>query len=106
MKNLYVRKPITALISMILATSAFADSQSNKTFSLDTVSVAATRTEQKQGDVAASVNIITDEQNEANLASNIRDMIRYEPGISVGDTNSRFGSKDFNIRGIDDNRVK
>lgn len=106
MKKLCVRKPLAALISITLATSAFADSQPNKTFSLDTVSVAATRTEQKQGDVAASVNIITDEQNEANLSSNIRDMIRYEPGISVGDTNSRFGSKDFNIRGIDDNRVK
>jgi hemoglobin/transferrin/lactoferrin receptor protein len=109
MKKLCLRKSLTALISTIIATSAFADSQSNKTFSLDTVSVAATRTEQKQEDLSSTVSIITDEQNEANLASNIREMIRYEPGVEVGSgtgDSARFGSKGFNIRGIDENRVK
>jgi len=108
-KKLFFRKPLTALISITLATSALADSQTNKTFSLDTVSVAATRTEQKQEDISSTVSIITDEQNEANLSSNIREMIRYEPGIEVGSGTgdaARFGSKGFNIRGIDENRVK
>ncbi len=34
-------------------------------------------------------------------------MIRYEPGVSYGETaGSRFGSSSFNIRGIDGDRVK
>lgn len=106
MKHQCVRKPLAVLISLTLASPVFAESQ---TFSLDAVSVAATRTEQKQEDIASTVSIISSDKNEANLSSNIRDMLRYEPGVEVGTAAgdaSRFGSKGFNIRGLDENRVK
>src|SRR5699024_6462727 len=42
-----------------------------------------------------------DQQN----IKNIQDLIRYEPGLSVGGTNSRFGLSGINIRGMGGNRV-
>lgn len=94
---------------MAVSSPAFADNNAVNTFSLNTVSVAATRTEQKQEDIASTVSIITDDNIEHTLSTNIRNMIRYEPGVEVGSASgdaARFGSKGFNIRGIDENRVK
>lgn len=38
------------------------------------------------------------------MIRDIRDLVRYEPGVSVRN-NLQFGLQDFNIRGIDSNRV-
>ncbi len=100
--------PLAAAILLAINTPAVADDEA-ATFSLGKVTVASTRTEQKQEDVANSVSVITEENIENNLSSNIRDLIRYEPGVAVGNgagDAQRFGSKGFNIRGMDENRVK
>ncbi|MCY4040589.1 MAG: TonB-dependent hemoglobin/transferrin/lactoferrin family receptor [Gammaproteobacteria bacterium] len=67
--------------------------------------VVATRTERTANEVAATVSYKTAEALEAELAQDIADAVRYEPGVSVGGTGSRFGLSGFNIRGIDGNRV-
>lgn len=38
-------------------------------------------------------------------AKNIKDMVRYEPGVSVTNNASRFGMSGFNIRGLEGNRI-
>jgi len=38
-------------------------------------------------------------------ARDIRDLVRYEPGVSVTNNPSRFGLSGFNIRGLEDNRI-
>jgi len=101
--------PIAAAIIATLSTQGVAAQQHSNTFSLNKVTVAATRSEQKQGDVASTVSVIDGDTIENNLSSNIRELIRYEPGVEVGNgagDAARFGAKGFNIRGMDENRVK
>lgn len=68
--------------------------------------VTATRTRQPVLNTAASVTVIGAREMENNLVSNIREMVRYLPGISVPRDAARFGNQSFNIRGIGGNRVK
>lgn len=72
---------------------------------LETVTVVGTRTARDAADVAATVTVIDTERIERELARNIADLVRFEPGVSVGGTGSRFGLTGFNIRGMDGNRV-
>ncbi|WP_417625097.1 TonB-dependent hemoglobin/transferrin/lactoferrin family receptor [Paremcibacter congregatus] len=85
--------------------SVAAEADASVDFSLESIVVYATRTENKLEDVAASVSVINQKQLEKNMVTNIRDMLRYEPGVAA--TNSgRFGLSGFNIRGLTGNRVK
>ena len=72
---------------------------------LRTISVSALRVEHDMKNVPGTVNIISAETIGGQMAVSIKDMIRYEPGISVGNNPSRFGLSGFNIRGLDGNRV-
>ncbi|OED50539.1 hypothetical protein ACH42_00925 [Endozoicomonas sp. (ex Bugula neritina AB1)] len=72
---------------------------------MDQITVTATRTEKQLKDVAASVTVIDEETIENQLATDIGDLVRYEPGVSVA-SDGRAGSEGYNIRGMDQNRVK
>jgi hemoglobin/transferrin/lactoferrin receptor protein len=77
--------------------------------------VTATRTEAKAEDVPVTITVKTDEQIADELVTDIRDLIRFEPGVSVQRQPARFnaalsgtgraGNDGFNIRGIGGNRV-
>ncbi|WP_313494761.1 TonB-dependent hemoglobin/transferrin/lactoferrin family receptor [Stenotrophomonas sp.] len=71
----------------------------------DRVQVTATRTERAISDVAATVDVIDREQLDKQLANDIADLVRYEPGVSVTRSATRFGLGGFRIRGLDANRV-
>ena len=71
----------------------------------DRVQVTATRTERAASDVAATVDVIDREQLDRQLVQDIRDLVRYEPGVSVTRSAARFGLGGFRIRGLDGNRV-
>src|SRR5690606_37125373 len=71
----------------------------------DTLVVTATRTERDIATVPATVSVKTAEQIEREIARDIRDLIRYEPGVSVGGTGERFGLGGYTTRGIGGNRV-
>ncbi|MGL5839722.1 MAG: TonB-dependent hemoglobin/transferrin/lactoferrin family receptor [Sphingorhabdus sp.] len=80
-----------------------------------TITVTATKIEQPISEVPATVTVISDEKIADDLASDARDLIRFEPGVSVRRAPSRFtaafsstgrgGNESFNIRGIEGNRV-
>lgn len=72
---------------------------------LDTITVVATRTERALEDLAATVSVKTADDMERELAQNIADLVRFEPGVSVDGAGSRFGLTGFSIRGIGGNRV-
>lgn len=79
------------------------------------ITVIATRMEQSVDASPSTITVITDETIEAQLAADIKDLIRYEPGVSVRSSPSRFtaalastgrdGNSGFNIRGLEGNRV-
>ncbi len=80
-----------------------------------TITVTATKIAQPISEVPATVTVISDEKIADDLASDVRDLIRFEPGVSVRRAPSRFtaafsstgrgGNESFNIRGIEGNRV-
>ena len=77
--------------------------------------VTATRIPLQIADAPATVTVIDDEQIADELAADIKDLVRYEPGVSVRRAPARFGAalgatgrarnEDFIIRGIGGNRV-
>lgn len=79
------------------------------------ITVFATRTQRRVDEAPVTVSVITDEEIEALLATDIKDLIRYEPGVSVPTSPARFsaalsgagreGNSGFTIRGLGGNRV-
>ncbi len=77
--------------------------------------VTATRTAARAEDLPVTVSVKTDEQIADELVTDIRDLVRFEPGVSVQRQPARFGAAlgatgragndSFNIRGIGGNRV-
>ncbi|RIX49605.1 MAG: TonB-dependent hemoglobin/transferrin/lactoferrin family receptor [Rhodocyclales bacterium GT-UBC] len=83
--------------------------------SLTEVVVSATRTEQDVNDVANTVTTISDSRIEQEQAADIKDLLRYEAGVSVrAEPNrasgvfratGRSGNEGINIRGLEGNQV-
>lgn len=79
------------------------------------ITVTATRLPSLTSEVPATVTVIDEEQIADELATDIRDLVRFEPGVSVRRAPARFGAAlgstgrdgnaGFNIRGIGGNRV-
>lgn len=85
------------------------------TATVDPVTVIGTRTEKPLSEAPATVSIIEAEQIEDQLANDVKDLFRYEPGVSVRSSPARFGAAlgttgrdgnaGFNIRGLEGDRV-
>lgn len=72
---------------------------------LEKTTISATRTEQPVDAVPSTVTVLTGQDIDRQNVKNIRDLVRYEPGVSVSGTGSRFGLAGFTIRGIGGNRI-
>lgn len=82
---------------------------------LDPVTVTTTRTATSQSHTAASVSVITADDLEEQQATDIKDALRYEPGVTVRRTayrpvsaaqgGGRDGDSSINIRGLEGNRI-
>jgi hemoglobin/transferrin/lactoferrin receptor protein len=55
--------------------------------------------------VAATVTVIPEATIERTLAADVKELVRYEPGLSVRSDPFRFGLDTFAIRGVGGNRV-
>ncbi|HEU0095551.1 MAG TPA: TonB-dependent receptor plug domain-containing protein, partial [Rhizomicrobium sp.] len=81
----------------------------------ETITVSATRHAEAISDVPATVSVISAEQIQDNFVTDIKELIQYEPGVSVRSQPARFtaagastgrdGNSGFNIRGLEGNRV-
>lgn len=79
------------------------------------ITVTATRAPVLQEEAPATVTIITDQDIADQLATDIKDLVRFEPGVSVRRAPARFGAaigatgrarnEDFAVRGVGGNRV-
>src|SRR5690349_5744051 len=70
------------------------------------VTAVASRVEEAVDATPATVSVIPREQLERELARDVRDALRYEPGVSVEYEATRFGLGNIAIRGLDGNRVQ
>ena len=71
----------------------------------DTMTVTATRGPREIKEVPGSVTVITSEQIESHLNTQLSDLVRHLPGVSVAQSPVREGAGGFVIRGIGGNRV-
>lgn len=68
------------------------------------ITITATRTRRPVQTVPVAIEVIDRDRLEQESIQDIRDLVRYTPGISVRDS-FRYGLQDFNIRGLEGNRV-
>lgn len=106
-----------ALAAAITAMPALAQDNDGYFWSdrMGQIVVSATLTPIKIEDLPVTVSVRTDEQIADELATDIKDLVRFEPGVSVQRQPARFnaalsaigraGNEGFNIRGIGGNRV-
>jgi hemoglobin/transferrin/lactoferrin receptor protein len=85
--------------------AAAADAGEPRFDRLDRIVVAATLSATEVASLPSVVSSIGREQLDRELAFNLRDAVRYEPGVSVRSSFGRFGLSDFRIRGLQGNRV-
>lgn len=79
------------------------------------VTIIATRSPESVDTVPATVSVITEDEIEANIVTDLKDLVRYEPGLSVPTSPVRFsaalsgagrdGNSGITIRGLGGDRV-
>lgn len=99
----------------VLALSTGAAHAEDAAAVVEPVVVTATRTEKPADEVPVTASVITSQQIDDRLVGDIKDLIKYEPGVSVRTSPARFnaagsgtgrdGDSGFNIRGLEGNRV-
>ena len=72
---------------------------------LQQMTISATRTEQAVDSVPNTVSVHEREELDRQNVNSIRELVRYEPGVSVGGAGTRSGNSGYNIRGIDGDRI-
>jgi hemoglobin/transferrin/lactoferrin receptor protein len=72
---------------------------------LQQMTISATRTEQAVDSVPSTVSVHEREELDRQNVNSIRELVRYEPGVSVGGAGTRSGNSGYNIRGIDGDRI-
>lgn len=113
MRTLLLTAGLAALAAA--AGPALAEDPAGDPTQLPPVSVLGTRTETRVDETPATVTVITDDQIEAELVTDIKDLVRFEPGVSVVSQPARFGAalgttgragnEGFTIRGMGGDRV-
>lgn len=97
---------IGALLTLpVLAAEAAAPHAADNATDLPRVQVTAL-VPTVQLNTPGTVSVIDRVQMDRHLVLNIRDLVQYEPGVSVIGTAGRFGLDSFNIRGLSGNRTR
>ncbi len=109
---IYASNPAILLAEQDAAEEA---QEPNKARIMNEVVVSATRTEQDVNDVAATVTSVTDKDIEQQMPTDVKDLLRYETGVSVRSApnrasgvfraTGRTGNEGINIRGLEGNQV-
>ncbi|MGI9362626.1 MAG: TonB-dependent hemoglobin/transferrin/lactoferrin family receptor [Parasphingorhabdus sp.] len=104
-----------SIFALGFSQSAYAAGDSISAFSDDTITVTATRAPVEVEEAPATVTVIDSDRIADEMATDVRDIVRFEPGVSVRRAPARFGAtlgttgragnEGFNIRGIGGNRV-
>lgn len=107
-----VMAPVSARAAAAAAEAVAADEGESPA---DRIVVTGTRVPTPVMEVPGTVSVITDEDIADQLMTDVKDLVRFEPGVSVRRAPTRFGAAlgvtgrdgnaGFNIRGLEGNRV-
>lgn len=104
------RAALCALLWLLAATPLAAEPvepevvEAPEELELETVTVKA-QAEKPAAAPSGTQSTIDAKTIEQRMVRNIKDLIRYEPGVNVGNDPQRFGASGFTIRGLGGNRV-
>ncbi|QIJ87350.1 TonB-dependent hemoglobin/transferrin/lactoferrin family receptor [Vibrio coralliilyticus OCN008] len=98
---MYKKSLLSASIVLALAPSVHAEEYAL----FEEVVVSATRTEQSKADVSSSIETVSADDIDSTLSNDVKEALKYTPGVNAQGT-GRFGISGFNIRGMDQSRVK
>ncbi|GAB5499328.1 MAG: TonB-dependent hemoglobin/transferrin/lactoferrin family receptor [Pseudohongiellaceae bacterium] len=94
---------LSALATAVTGASQSALAQSSAQ-RVEEVTISATRLPRSIEDIAGTVTLVTAENLDRQIANDLEDVVRFQPGVSM-DTATRGGNQGFSIRGIGGNRV-
>lgn len=102
--------PLSLALCLVLPNAVLAaeapEADASEATEFNRVVVSATRTERVIADVPNTVDVIDRVRMDETLTRDLKDLFRYEPGISVTSNFGRFGLGDIRIRGLSGNRVR
>ncbi|NOI82141.1 TonB-dependent hemoglobin/transferrin/lactoferrin family receptor [Vibrio tubiashii] len=98
---MYKKTFLSASIVLALASTAHAEEYAL----FDEVVVSATRTEQSKADVSSSIETVSSEDIDNTLSTDVKQALKYTPGVNAQGS-GRFGISGFNIRGMEQSRIK
>jgi len=100
---------VTCLLTWVSAATAQNapddESGQGQELELETVTVVAYRQPRSLSEVAGTITVLDAERIERDVALDIEDLVRYEPGVEVDGGGTRFGFGGFRIRGLGGNRT-
>jgi len=98
-----------ALAVFLPAATVFADNGDNsellQPLELDPLVVIASKSPRPLSDVVGQVSVIDADSIQRFVVEDMDDLVRYEPGLDLESSGTRFGANAINIRGIGGNRV-
>ena len=97
---------LSATLALLAAAAATSAANEVDAAPIENITVEAAKLPATTHELTSRVTLIDDARINKELAQNIDDLVRYEPGVDVVDQGSRFGMSGFNIRGIGGNRVR
>jgi outer membrane receptor protein involved in Fe transport len=81
------------------------DPDSSNAILLEPTTISATRQARAIDSVPSTVSVQQRDALDRQNTNSVRDLVRYEPGVSVGGAGQRAGTTGYNIRGIDGDRI-
>ncbi|OEF27628.1 TonB-dependent hemoglobin/transferrin/lactoferrin family receptor [Vibrio rumoiensis] len=102
---MYTPKFKPTLLATSITFSLFASNVAAQQSELQEVVVSATRTEQDIKDVSASIETVSSNDINQEMATDPKQALKYTPGVDAQGS-GRFGISGYNIRGMEDSRVK
>lgn len=78
---------------------------STRSIELEPTTISATRQARTVKSVPITVSVRDRDELDRENTNTIRDLVRYEPGVSVGGAGQRAGTTGYNIRGVDGDRI-
>ena len=98
---MYKKTLLSASIVFAISTTAHAQDLTE----MEQLIVSATKTEQKKKDVSSSIETVSADDMSESMASDLKQALKNQPGVGVQGS-GRFGISGFNIRGIENSRIK
>jgi hemoglobin/transferrin/lactoferrin receptor protein len=94
-----------AVFAAALHSPTVAAAEQGSALELEQITVSATRQAQSVDSVPSTVTVQDRAALDRQNVNSIRDLVRDEPGVSVGGAGQRAGTSGYNIRGIDGDRI-